>query len=46
VRGSALQIPFTAERVSDGKLIKVPCNVVRGAFLAVEREQAEDSVPA
>ena len=28
------KFPFTAERVSDGKLVKFPCKVVRAAFLA------------
>ena len=28
------KFPFTAERVSDGKLIRLPCKVVRAAFLA------------
>jgi hypothetical protein len=29
------KFPFAAERVSDGKLVKFPCKVVRAAFLAV-----------
>ena len=29
------KLPFAAERVSDGKLVKFPCNVVRAAFLAI-----------
>jgi hypothetical protein len=29
------KFPFTAERVSDDKLVKFPCNVVRAAFLAL-----------
>ena len=28
------KFPFTAERVSDGKLIRLPCKVIRAAFLA------------
>jgi hypothetical protein len=28
------KFPFTGERVSDGKLVRFPCNVVRAAFLA------------
>ena len=27
------KFPFTAERVTDGKLIKLPCKVIRAAFL-------------
>jgi hypothetical protein len=27
------KFPFTAERLSDGKLIRLPCKVIRAAFL-------------
>ena len=36
LRGCAARrckFPFAAERVSDGKLVKFPCDVVRAAFL-------------
>jgi hypothetical protein len=38
LRGCAARrckFPFAAERVSDGKLVNFPCNVVRAAFLAI-----------
>jgi hypothetical protein len=39
------KFPFTAERVSDGKLVQVPCNVVRAAFLAISGGRGPEPTP-
>ena len=47
LRGCAARrkFPFTAERVSDGKLVKFPCNVVRAAFLASSERPVATELP-